>query len=149
MKKLLFFAAALFAAASFSACSDDDNVNMDLLYGTWREVYSYGYAMEDGKKVDEWNVVYEVDEGGLYTLHKNGMGRYHNSSVDWDIRYTQNGNTLQLICTDTQYDETYSYTWTIELLTETRLVGTQYSKYDLENGNVYEEFDTITLERVK
>ena len=105
MKKLLFFAAALFAAVSFSACSDDDdnNVNSNLLYGTWQEVHSSGYALENGQKVDEWDEV--VREKSFYSFNSNGTGSYDNDAVEWDIRYTQSGNKLQMTCTDTQRDE--------------------------------------------
>ena len=148
MKKLLFFAAALFAAVSFSACSDDDdnNVNSNLLYGTWQEVHSSGYALENGQKVDEWDEV--VREKSFYSFNSNGTGSYDNDAVEWDIRYTQSGNKLQMNCTDTQRDETFNYTWTIESLTETELVATEYSK-STEDGDVYEEFDTLVFKRVR
>lgn len=149
MKKLLVLAAALFAAVSFSACSDDDdnNVNPNLLYGTWQEVSYKGYELENGQKVDEWEGTLD-GEKSLYTFRKDGTGDYDNGDVQWDIRYKQSGNTLQMVCTDTRYDETFNYTWTIESLSETELVATQYSKYS-EEGDVYEEFETMTFERVE
>lgn len=54
-----------------------------------------------------------------------------------------------MTCTDARYNETFNYTWTIESLSETELVATQYSKKYIEEGKVYEEFETMTFKRVK
>lgn len=146
MKKLFLIVAALFAAVSFNACSDDDDNNVDWsqLYGTWQEVRSYGYALENGQKVDEWDET--LEEESLYSFNKNGGGSYHNPVVDRDIHYTQNGNRLQL--TYTGMGETFSRTWTIEELTDTRMVATEYSSVTLEGGVIYEEYDTMVFKRV-
>lgn len=144
MKKLFLIVAALFAAVSFNACSDDDDNNVDLnqLYGTWQEVRSYGYALENGKKVDTWDED-EADDNLYYTFYENGRACYSASSHD--IHYTQSGN--KLVLTFTNGRETFTCTWTIEELTATQMVATEYSSGS-EDGMFIEEYDTMVFKRV-
>lgn len=52
MKKLFLIVAAMFAAVSFSACSDDDDkIDPNQIVGTWQITREVGYEIvpEEGK----------------------------------------------------------------------------------------------------
>ena len=81
MKKFFFCAAALLAAISFSACSDDDE-NMlpatpENIAGTWQSIQEDGWAFKGGEKdtwsnklpdeEDGWYMTYSFDKNGSYT----------------------------------------------------------------------------------
>ncbi len=64
MNKMLLFAAAMFAAVSFSACSDDDkdaNINPSQIVGTWEYVHYYSYDKDDIDGVNEFE--YDIVKG--------------------------------------------------------------------------------------
>ncbi len=130
MKKLLFYAAALLAAISFSACSDDDEeptlpATPGNIAGTWQNIYEEGWEICEGEKEtwsaditkENWYRTYSFDESGTYVETDYG---YNEDSSTYEVDYTINGtysisgNTITL-----QY---YPYTMKIKKLTESRLV---------------------------
>ncbi len=131
MKKLFFCAAALLAAISFSACSDDDEPNLPAtpanIAGTWQIVHSQGWEIYDGKKEpwsddypmaseDNYYWTYTFDKGGTCTRTSYEDG---DSPYSWARSYSISGNTLTL--KDDEYpDEGDIYQ--IKSLTESQLV---------------------------
>ncbi len=149
MKKLFFCAAALLAAISFSACSDDDETNLtatpDTIAGTWQIVHEEGWEIYDGEK-DTWSENYPDEEGWYwaYTFDKSGSyveTVYENNEVS----YTENGtysisdNTLTLKA----YGE--SSTREITKLTESKLVWhySYFDEYDEVSGELTETYIRI------
>lgn len=114
MKKLFFFAAAMFAAVSFSACTDDDK-DKDLpitaanLAGTWQITLSEGWEIYDGTR-DEWHIPYpDTSDGNYYWTFsfnnqdsgnciKETFADYHDPNKVYaeDYTYSLSGKTLKL-----------------------------------------------------
>ena len=77
-------AAALFAAVSFSACSEEDKVDVKTsIIGTWQITHDFGYQIVPGEGRFEYDTAYPIedknDEYGFYytyTFNENGSGRY-------------------------------------------------------------------------
>ena len=128
MKKLFFCAAALFAAISFAACSDDDDetnltATPETIAGTWQITYEEGVAIYDGEE-ETWSENYPDEDGWYWTLafDKNGTcidTDYETGDDPYSIRYTYSisGSTLILKKAN---DE--SYTYEIKALTQSKLV---------------------------
>ena len=68
MKKMLLFATVIFAAVSFSACSDDDkDDNRDAsIVGTWQLVRTYGYDVDQEFDSDD------TDDQEYWTFNADG-----------------------------------------------------------------------------
>lgn len=106
MKKLFFIAAALFAAVSFSACSDEDKddnlpVTVANLAGTWQITHSEGWVIySDGTREDFsedfpardgwWTVEYREDGTATETSY-NDSG---SATIEESFTYTISGTTL-------------------------------------------------------
>ena len=109
MKKLFLLVAAMFAAVSFSACSDDDDNKIDpnQIAGTWQITREVGYEIVPGEGKMEKDITYPIDDVNddygfyfTYTFNENGTGRYKsyyyydNNRLDsnWSIEYTISNN---------------------------------------------------------
>lgn len=67
MKKILLFAAIMFAAVSFLACSDDKDDNKDAsIVGTWQLVRTYGYEVDQEYDSDD------TDDQEFWTFNADG-----------------------------------------------------------------------------
>lgn len=64
MKKLFLIVAAMFAVVSFSACSDDDDkdVNPNQIIGTWQITREVGYEIVAGEGKMEKDITYPIDD---------------------------------------------------------------------------------------
>ena len=62
MKKLFLIVAAMFAVVSFSACSDDDDkdVNPNQIIGTWQITREVGYEIVAGEGKMEKDITYPI-----------------------------------------------------------------------------------------
>lgn len=122
MKKLFFFAAALLAAFSFSACSDSEDdgptINTSKLLGEWVALARYDYDAESDSYVeyddkdhyidffvlnfqDEKTVLVSFDKYGGYTI----------------MTYTLKGSKI----TFREEVSGYGYSFTITDLTDTQM----------------------------
>lgn len=133
MKKLFFFAAALFAAVSFSACSDDDdNINPNQIIGTWQITREIGYEIVPGEGRFEKDITYPIDDVNddygfyyTYTFNEDGSGTYKSFNYyennqlqeEWPLKYSISNNVL-IIPQEYEYNGTFK----IEQLTKTQLV---------------------------
>jgi len=127
MKKLFFCAAALLAAISFSACSDDDETNLpitpDAIVGTWQITRDQGWEIYGGEK-ESWSDKYPDEEGfyWMYTFDKNGAGRYSECQSGKtltvnNVTYSISDNKITI-----RFDKDDSSIYEIKKLTESQLV---------------------------
>lgn len=149
MKKLLFYAAAVLAAISFSACSDDDEeptlpATPGNIAGTWQlihektwekygdgeeETWSESFPNEDG-----WYMTYMFDENGSFTE----TGYRHNEAYNTDHgSYSISGNELLI--------DDYAL-FEIKKLTKSRLVLIERGEDDIENASFE---DIMTFKRIE
>ncbi len=146
MKKLFFCAAALLAAISFAACSDDDEPNLpatpESIAGTWQITHEKGWEIYDGGK-ETWSANYpEEGEYWTYTFDKNGaftLIEYEDNRV----RYTTNSTYL---ISGNELTIKYEGTFEIKKLTESQLVLIEREEYDIENAS-WET--TMTFKRIE
>ena len=167
MKKFVF-CAALFAAITFAACSDDDDEsNLPAtpanIVGTWQIVNEQGYEDDhyDGYK-DTWSEDYPyVDEDGwwywTYTFDEGGTGTYTDiGTIDkgkveyadsWKLNYSISGNTLAITIWYDD-DEVEEESYQIKSLTKSKLVlfASEYGG-DWGDGGSWE--NTTTYKRIK
>lgn len=124
MKKLFLMAAALFAAVSFSACSEEDKVDVKTsIIGTWQITHDFGYQIVPGEGRFEYDTAYPIedknDEYGFYytyTFNENGSGRYKSyyyydpnaQGSDWTFEYTISNNQLSIYYEDDGTTELYN-----------------------------------------
>lgn len=144
MKKLFFCAAALLAAISFAACSDNDEPNLPItsesIVGTWQATHAQGWETDESEK-DSWSDDYPDKDGYYWTLafDKNGScveTDYETGEEPYSEHYTYSiaGNKLTL--KDSDYSETYE----IKKLTESQLVLFEKgvdANYSWENTTTY------------
>ena len=102
MKKLFLIVAAMFAAVSFSACSDDDDKDKDAsIVGTWEYTHLTGYdngvivVDKDNPKDDEPMHYLTFNSNGTWTEE------YPNSGHTSKGTYSINGDKL----TKTYHDD--------------------------------------------
>ena len=82
MKKLFLIVAAMFAVVSFSACSDDDDkdVNPNQIIGTWQITREVGYEIVAGEGKMEKDITYPIDDVnddyGFYFLFQSMLYKY-------------------------------------------------------------------------
>lgn len=93
MKKILLLAAIMFAAVSFSACSDDkDDNNNASIVGTWQLVRTYGYDVDQEYDSDD------TDDQEFWTFNADGTTGIINwrdgSNDKMPFTYSVNENTL-------------------------------------------------------
>ncbi len=160
MKKLIF-CAALFAAITFAACSDDDESNLPAteanIVGTWKIVHEQGYDdgtwSEDFPLLDDvnhwWYWTYTFDEGGTgtqteYGTIDKGKVKYADS---WKLNYSISGNTLTITIWYDD-DEVEEESYQIKSLTKSQLVlfASEYGG-DWGDGGSWE--NTMTYKRIK
>ena len=94
MKKILLLAAVMFAAVTFSACSDDDDkMNPNNIIGTWQIIEIH----ENDSYSDEiWPT---ENDYYTYTFNDNGTAilKWHDGSNEvYNYTYSINGNVLTL-----------------------------------------------------
>ena len=144
--------AAFAALVVCSACSKDESndedksqdVTPNAIIGTWKEIASEGWEIEEGEK-NEWNETYnDPNEYWGMTLNANGTGGYFEyfDGKLWDgsFKWKLSGNKLTI--TDIDYEDTETYT--IESLSSNTLVlswewedeyGQEYEKYTYKKMN--------------
>ena len=167
MKKFVF-CAALFAAISFAACSDDDESNLPVteanIVGTWQIVNEQGYEDDhyDGHK-DTWSEDYPyVDDDGwwywTYTFDEGGTGTYTDigtidkGKVEYvdqaKFSYSISGNTLTIKGDPNDDDWDIDNIYQIKSLTKSQLVlfASEYGG-DWGDGGSWE--NTMTFKRIK
>lgn len=153
MKKLFFRAAALLAAISFSACSDNDDTNLpitpDTIAGTWQITHEQGWCIyDDGEESgkETWSDDYPMEDGYYWTLtfDKNGacVKTEHDSGKFYSEHYTYSisGNVLTLNYSGEDEAEEYE----IKKLTESQLVLVNTYK-----GETELEVNTTTYKRIE
>jgi len=149
MKKLFFCAAALLAAISFSACSDDDEPNLPLtpesIAGTWQCTHEDGWEIYDGEK-DTWSDNYPDEEGWYATCSFDENGSFTQSEYDNDkIDYTGNG-TYSISGNKLTIKIKYEDAHTFEIK---KLTGSQLVLFD-KGADSYGSWEiTTTLKRIE
>ena len=153
MKKLFLLVAAMFAAVSFSACSDDDDNKIDPNQIT-REV---GYEIVPGEGKMEKDITYPIDDVNddygfyfTYTFNENGTGRYKsyyyydNNRLDsnWSIEYTISNNQLLMYEEPEEGNPTSVYN--IKELTKSKLV----LLYKVDDSDGYKAEITTTFKKI-
>ena len=148
MKKLFLIVAAMFAAVSFSACSDDkDNeINPNQIVGEWQLTHSVGYMIDLGERHD-YDKNYPDEDGAypVYTFNNDGTGisywYYPSADADYGdpFTYSVSGKTLTITY---HYDTPEISHLEIKKLTSADLI--------LYENNIEAEFvDTSTYKKIK
>ena len=171
MKKFVF-CAALFAAISFAACSDDDDesnlpVTEANIVGTWQIVHAEGYEDEgDRYGKDTWSEDFPLLDDvsywwyWTYTFDEGGTGTYTEIDIDGiekveyvdqaKFSYSISGNTLT-IKGDPNNDglNVDDGIYQIKSLTKSQLVLFESSDYYDDNVSGYSREETTTYKRIK
>ena len=156
MKKLFLLVAAMFAAVSFSACSDDDDNKIDpnQIAGTWQITREVGYEIVPGEGKMEKDITYPIDDVNddygfyfTYTFNENGTGRYKsydNNRLDsnWSIEYTISNNQLLMYEEPEEGNPTSVYN--IKELTKSKLV----LLYKVDDSDGYKAEITTTFKKI-
>ena len=158
MKKLFLLVAAMFAAVSFSACSDDDDNKIDpnQIAGTWQITREVGYEIVPGEGKMEKDITYPIDDVNddygfyfTYTFNENGTGRYksyyyYNNRLDsnWSIEYTISNNQLLMYEEPEEGNPTSVYN--IKELTKSKLV----LLYKVDDSDGYKAEITTTFKKI-
>ena len=135
MKKLFLIMAAMFAAVSFSACSDDDDkdVNPNQIIGTWQVIE----CQETDRDSDEiWPT---PNDYYTYTFKDNGTAilKWHDGSNEvYNYTYSINGNMLTM--EEKNSSEPMTYIFQIKELTQSRLVLFEREVNPDDENDVYE-----------
>ncbi len=148
MKKLFFCTAALLAAISFAACSDDDETNLPVtpasIAGTWQLVHSQGWEIYDGEK-ETWSEYYSDEDGWCWTISFDTNNSYVETEYDNGMVYDTNNGTYSISGNTITLNDFYEpTTYEIKKLTESKLIRT-YKYADEE----YSVEDTETLKRIE
>ncbi len=152
MKKLLFYAAALLAAISFSACSNDDDettlpATPENIAGTWQTIHEEGWEIDEGGEKDTWSGNLPNEEGCYTTISfdKNDtfvMTDYYGDDEIPDTingTYSISGNKITLTAMGS------SITLEIKNLTRSKLVTIERVK---DNGIISIEV-IMTFKRIE
>lgn len=141
MKKLFLIVAAMFAAVSFSACSDDDDKDASII-GTWMIAHSEGWVIYSDGTRDDFNDDYPNDIDYYYWIYmfddKGTCVRksYTDHAADDEhpdyFTYTINGKTLTLKESKGAFQNVFE----IKSLTSQSLV--LYEKGEKEDGERFE-----------
>ena len=142
MKKLFLIVAAMFAAVSFSACSDDDDkMNPNNIIGTWQIIEIH----ENDSYSDEiWPT---ESDYYTYTFNENGTAilKWHDgSNEEYNYNYSINGNVLTM--NEKNTTEPMTYIFQIKELTESRLVLFEHEVNPDDENDVYEA--TLTFKKI-
>ncbi len=148
MKKLFFCAAALFAAISFSACSDDDETNLPVtpasIAGTWQLVHSQGWEIYDGEK-ETWSEDYSDEDGWYWTISFDTNNSYVETEYDNGMVYDTNNGTYSISGSTITLNDFYEPTiQEIKKLTESELIWTCKYADEEHSGE-----DTETYKRIE
>lgn len=137
---MFLIVAALFAAVSFNACSDDDDNNVDAgsIVGTWKFMREVGYEIVDGDREDFDDM---INDDIRYIFNENGTGRISRQSAykndDESFTWSMSGNQLTMT-------RKMANTYTVKKLTSTEMVLHYYYKGIIEDnseGNIEYESD--------
>lgn len=129
MKKLFLIVAAMFAVASFSACSDDDDKDASIV-GTWRHTREVGYEIYNGDKHEFDSTCSEANHGLIF--NEDGTGKDTFDGGADNFTYTVNGKTLKI-----KYDGDDGWAEiTINELTNSSLVLYEHGEQE-ETTNYY------------
>ena len=159
MIMLFLLVAALFAAVSFSACSDDDEMIIEPIEfaGTWQITREVGYEIVPGEGKMEKDITYPIDDVNddygfyfTYTFNENGTGRYKsyyyydNNRLDsnWSIEYTISNNQLLMYEEPEEGNPTSVYN--IKELTKSKLV----LLYKVDDSDGYKAEITTTFKKI-
>lgn len=142
MKKILLLAAVMFAAVTFSACSDDDDkMNPNNIIGTWQIIEIH----ENDSYSDEiWPT---ENDYYTYTFNDNGTAilKWHDgSNEEYNYTYSINGNVLTL--QEKNETEPMTYIFQIKELTKSRLVLFEREVNPDDENDVYEA--TLTFKKI-
>ena len=143
MKKLFLIMAAMFAVVSFSACSDDDDkdVNPNQIIGTWQIIEIH----ENDSYSDEiWPT---ESDYYTYTFNENGTAilKWHDgSNEEYNYNYSINGNVLTM--NEKNTTEPMTYIFQIKELTKSRLVLFEHEVNPDDENDVYEA--TLTFKKI-
>ena len=143
MKKLFLIVAAMFAVVSFSACSDDDDkdVNPNQIIGTWQIIEIH----ENDSYSDEiWPT---ESDYYTYTFNENGTAilKWHDgSNEEYNYNYSINGNVLTM--NEKNTTEPITYIFQIKELTKSRLVLFEHEVNPDDENDVYEA--TLTFKKI-
>ena len=143
MKKLFLIVAAMFAVVSFSACSDDDDkdVNPNQIIGTWQIIEIH----ENDSYSDEiWPT---ESDYYTYTFNENGTAilKWHDgSNEEYNYNYFINGNVLTM--NEKNTTEPMTYIFQIKELTKSRLVLFEHEVNPDDENDVYEA--TLTFKKI-
>ena len=143
MKKLFLIVAAMFVAVSFSACSDDDDkdVNPNQIIGTWQIIEIH----ENDSYSDEIWPTYS--DYYTYTFNENGTAilKWHDgSNEEYNYNYSINGNVLTM--NEKNETEPMTYIFQIKELTKSRLVLFEHEVNPDDENDVYEA--TLTFKKI-
>ena len=159
MKQLVLLVAAMFAAVSFSSCSDVDDNKIDPTHiaGTWQFTREVGYEIVPGEGKMEKDITYPIDDVNddygfyfTYTFNENGTGRYKsyyyydNNRLDsnWSIEYTISNNQLLMYEEPEEGNPTSVYN--IKELTKSKLV----LLYKVDDSDGYKAEITTTFKKI-
>lgn len=143
MKKLFLIVAVMFAAVSFSACSDDDDkdVNPNQIIGTWQIIEIH----ENDSYSDEiWPT---ESDYYTYTFNENGTAilKWHDgSNEEYNYNYSINGNVLTM--NEKNTTEPITYIFQIKELTKSRLVLFEHEVNPDDENDIYEA--TLTFKKI-
>ena len=133
----------MFAVVSFSACSDDDDkdVNPNQIIGTWQIIEIH----ENDSYSDEiWPT---ESDYYTYTFNENGTAilKWHDgSNEEYNYNYFINGNVLTM--NEKNTTEPMTYIFQIKELTKSRLVLFEHEVNPDDENDVYEA--TLTFKKI-
>ncbi len=132
----------MFAAVSFSACSDDDDkMNPNNIIGTWQIIEIH----ENDSYSDEiWPT---ESDYYTYTFNENGTAilKWHDgSNEEYNYNYSINGNVLTM--NEKNTTEPMTYIFQIKELAKSRLVLFEHEVNPDDENDVYEA--TLTFKKI-
>ena len=143
MKKLFLIVAAMFVAVSFSACSDDDDkdVNPNQIIGTWQiiEIHENDSYSDEIWPTESDYYTYTFNENGTAILKWND-----GSNEEYNYNYSINGNVLTM--NEKNETEPMTYIFQIKELTKSRLVLFEHEVNPDDENDVYEA--TLTFKKI-
>lgn len=125
----------IFIALGSVSCSSDDDKDGDYksLEGVWKAVYSQGYYMENGVKIEEWDG--EVDDDDEMVFKSNGKMRFEIGDELIEDAYTYKNGKISL--------ENYYIVFNVLKHTNTELI--LELKLEIDGDVIYEK---QTLKRI-
>ena len=141
MKKLFLIVAAMFAAVSFSACSDDDDKDASIV-GTWEYVHFMGYNR--GELITDKDIPKNDEPYHKLTFNSDGTWReeYPNTNHTSQGSYSIDGDKLTKIFHDDK-DDGYTERSNIEMPKPTTL-----NIIDIDNEDGYDGKEIRIYQRI-